>query len=195
MTQIRLKYINKFPDRHGKWRHYYRDPVTQKRTPLPGRPGSPEYMAAYNAAIEGSAASKKSAVGSGRTLAGSIGAAIAGFYGHEMFTALAPTSRAARRQALEAFRNLHGSKPIGSLQKQHILSITAQMKPHAARSLLNSLKAVMQFAKASGMIQNDPTTSLKAPTVKTGKALQLERGRHRDLSLSSCVRHDGAGCP
>jgi hypothetical protein len=43
MTHIRLSYIHAFRDRHGKVRHYFRR--SGKRLPLPGLPGSDEFMA------------------------------------------------------------------------------------------------------------------------------------------------------
>ena len=50
MTLIRLLYIDRFRDRHGKMRYYFRRPGG-RRTPLPGQPGSREFQAAYEAAL------------------------------------------------------------------------------------------------------------------------------------------------
>ena len=50
MTVIRLRYIDRFRDRHGKLRYYFRRPGGQ-RTPLPGQPGSREFRTAYEAAL------------------------------------------------------------------------------------------------------------------------------------------------
>src|SRR5262245_15445903 len=52
MTKIRLPYIHEFRDRHGKVRRYARPPG-RKQTPLPGAPGSAEFMEAYQAALAG----------------------------------------------------------------------------------------------------------------------------------------------
>jgi hypothetical protein len=52
MTKIRLKYVHEFIDRHGKVRRYARLPG-RKRVPLPGVPGSSEFMEAYQAALAG----------------------------------------------------------------------------------------------------------------------------------------------
>jgi hypothetical protein len=48
LVSFRLKYVHAFKDRHGKPRHYFRRPG-QKRVPLPGLPGSAEFIAAYQA--------------------------------------------------------------------------------------------------------------------------------------------------
>ena len=171
MTQIRLKYVHEFADRHGKVRRYVRLPGG-KRLPLRGRPGSAEFMAVYQAAIDGLAVPKKEkpAIGAWRTGAGSVDAAIVGFYGHESYLSLAPASRSTRRQSLEVFRREHGTKPIAALQRQHIAKLLAERKPAGARNLLNALKALMRFAVLTGLIEHDPAISLKAPKVKTAVA-------------------------
>ena len=170
MTQIRLKYVHEFADRHGKARRYVRLPGGQ-RIPLHGRPGSAEFMAAYQAAIaELDFLPAKAPIGASRTLSGSIDAAIVGFYGHGSFTSLAAASRDTRRQSLETFRREHGTKPIAALRTQHIASILSDRKPAGARNLLNGLKALMRFAVLTGLIEHDPAASLKAPKVKTAVA-------------------------
>ena len=50
MPLIRLRHVNKFTDRHGRVRLYFRPPGC-KAVPLPGPIGSSEFMEAYNAAI------------------------------------------------------------------------------------------------------------------------------------------------
>ena len=50
MTRIRLKYVNEYRDRHGRVRRYFRR-RRGRSIPLPGLPGSIEFMAAYQAAL------------------------------------------------------------------------------------------------------------------------------------------------
>jgi hypothetical protein len=50
MTRVKLKYVHEFRDRHGHPRYYFRR-AGFKRTPLPGLPGSDEFMRAYQAAL------------------------------------------------------------------------------------------------------------------------------------------------
>ena len=52
MTRLRLSYIHEFRDRHGKLRHYFRRRGS-KLVPLPGLPGSDQFMIAYQAALDG----------------------------------------------------------------------------------------------------------------------------------------------
>lgn len=51
MTSIKLKHVDRFRDRHGQWRYYFRR-GTGARVALSGEVGTPEFMAAYHKAIE-----------------------------------------------------------------------------------------------------------------------------------------------
>lgn len=57
MTLIKLKYIDRFVDRHGRERYYFRRD-RGPRIALSGRPGSPEFMAAYERATIGETVDK-----------------------------------------------------------------------------------------------------------------------------------------
>jgi hypothetical protein len=48
MTRIKLRHVNEYRDRHGKVRRYFRR-KGGRSIPLPGLPGSIEFMAAYQA--------------------------------------------------------------------------------------------------------------------------------------------------
>src|SRR5260370_15206574 len=52
MTRIHLRYVDRFVDRHGHVRHYFRRPGG-KRIALLGVPGSAEFMTGYKAALAG----------------------------------------------------------------------------------------------------------------------------------------------
>ena len=49
MATMKMRYVNDYVDRTGKPRFYFRR--RGKRTPLPGLPGSEEFMAAYQACL------------------------------------------------------------------------------------------------------------------------------------------------
>ena len=51
MTFIKLKYVDRFKDRQGQWRYYFRR-GKGPRIALPGKAGTPEFMAAYQGALE-----------------------------------------------------------------------------------------------------------------------------------------------
>ena len=51
MTKLPLRYVNEYRDVRGKVRRYFRR-LGYKRIPLPGLPGSDEFMSAYQAALD-----------------------------------------------------------------------------------------------------------------------------------------------
>src|SRR5688572_24781494 len=91
MTRKPLQFVHEFRDRHGKVRRYFRRPGF-KRLPLPGLPFSPEFMAAYQAAMAGEMLPKPP-IGASKTIAGSVSAAIAAYYLDNAFTTMKPGTR------------------------------------------------------------------------------------------------------
>ncbi|MGC2415900.1 MAG: tyrosine-type recombinase/integrase [Stellaceae bacterium] len=166
MTRIRLPRIHEFRDRYGKVRRYFRFP-DGKRVPLPGAPGTPAFMAAYNAALAGEAA--RSDVVVDRTLAGTVNAAVTSYFNSAAFQAGAPDTRRTRRNILERFREEHGEHRIALLQPVHIgRMVTAKAgTPSAARNFLNTLRALMKHCLSEGMIASDPTEGAKSAPIKT----------------------------
>jgi hypothetical protein len=84
MAVIRLPYVNVYTDRHGNVRRYFRK-RGHKPVPLPGIPGSAEFMAAYQEALGGPA--PKTA----RQGPGSVGALIFDYLQSPAFTNLCIT--------------------------------------------------------------------------------------------------------
>ena len=52
MTQVKLRQLDRFRDRHGRWRYYFRR-GKGARVSLPDKPGSETFMRAYQAALVG----------------------------------------------------------------------------------------------------------------------------------------------
>jgi integrase len=164
LTKIRLAYIHEFRDRHGKVRRYVRLPG-RKRVPLPGAPGTEEFMAAYQAAIYNAPGIQ---IGAGRVEAGSVNAAILAYYGHSSFLALAPQTQKMRRAILERFRAEHGEKRIARMQREHVNKILGAKKGFAARNWLKTLRGLMKFAVTAGLRADDPTANMDLPKVRAG---------------------------
>ena len=70
MAKMLLKYVDEFIDRHGKVHRYFRR--AGKRVRLPGLPGSAEFMAAYQAALDGITLPKPEAAIGPRTAPGTV---------------------------------------------------------------------------------------------------------------------------
>jgi hypothetical protein len=166
-TRSRLglpKYVHGWVDKRGggaKARHYFCRPGF-KRVPLPGLPWSPEFMAAYEAAMAGQPPIE---IGSKRTVPGTVNAAVIAYFSSAAFLQLAPATRANRRAILERFREAHGDKRIAKLERKHLEIILAGKAgtPWAARNWFKVIRGLCQFAHANGIIPADPTIGMKTP--------------------------------
>jgi integrase len=163
MARIRLPYVQEWTDKKtGITFRYFRRPGC-KRIPLPGVPGSTEFMAAYQAALD----APQPPIGIKRSKSGTVGATIAAYYLSLDFAALSAGTRQMRRAILERFRNEHGDKPIALLPSKFIALSLNKLKPHAARNWFKALRHLMTFAVSVGACQTDPTQGIKLPRVKT----------------------------
>jgi hypothetical protein len=146
---LRLPFVKKYHDRHGKLRFYHRPTGTA----LPGKPGSPEFMAAYNAAHGGEAVPDLTVVKQTPRLRtdaeGSIDWLVEKYYASDMWKQLAPDTHKARRRMLERFRVDHGDKPHVDLQAVHIKALMDEVKggPHPKRNWLKHLSGMFLFAE------------------------------------------------
>lgn len=159
-----LRYVQSFVDRNsGAVFHYLRKPGA-KRVRLPGLLGSSEFMAAYQRALDGLPVP----IGAGRTKAGTVNAAIIGYYDSTMyFGSLAPGTQRMRRSILERFRAAHGELPIATLPQKFIVLTIGKLKPSVARSWVKAVRHLMQYAVSAGLCQADPTQGVKLPKIKT----------------------------
>ena len=163
--RVRLQFVHEYRDRHGRVRRYFRQ-RGKPLIPLPGSPGSPEFMTAYNAAL---AAMSVREIGKAKSAPGTVSAAIASYYIDNHFTALAPGTQRMRRAILERFRAEHGEKRLVGLQKPHVAALLGAKKPFATRNWLKALRGLMQFAVATGLIGNDPTADFEPAKAKAGR--------------------------
>jgi integrase len=167
MTRIRLDYVHEFLDRHGRVRRYFRRSGFNQ-VPLPGLPGSVEFMAAYQAALSGDTV-RPIEIGAGRAKAGTVAALTAAYLNSIAFGNLAPETQRSRRGILERFRAEHGEKRVTLLGRQHVERMLAAKAaiPSAARNFLNALRVLMQFAIETGIRSDDPTVGVKRVKLRT----------------------------
>jgi len=166
MTRFRLRYTHEFIDRTGL-RRYVRPPGAKHATPLPGAPGSADFMNAYHGAL--AAAARPAEIGAARTHGGSVSTAIVGYYRDVAFLALAPGTRKMRRAILEQFRAGYGDRQIAGLQRVHIVNLLGSKKPFAARNWLKALRGLMQFLVATEQRLDDATAGIKLPKARPGE--------------------------
>jgi integrase len=182
MTRIRLQFVHEFLDRHGKVRRYLRRPGC-KAVPLPGLPGSAEFMATYQAALAGMLAPLMQ-IGTARTVAGTVQALVAAYLdctpgSTSPFKSLAAETRRTRRNILENFREVHGDKRIYRveangrrvmvLDREHVQRLVNEKNntPFGQRNFLNTLRAMFKWAVAEGRMPSDPTLGVTRQRIKS----------------------------
>jgi hypothetical protein len=171
MARIKLKYVNGFanPERKNGQRRYYFRRRGCKAIPLPGLPGSEEFMAAYASALAGIPDQPASEIGAGRTLPGTINALVVNHYKSDGWNGLAADTQKTRRRIIERFRVGHGDKRVALLRREHIEKMLAAIgKPSAKRHWLKAIRGLMRSAVPT-MRRDDPTegiASIKLPKSK-----------------------------
>jgi integrase len=173
MARLRLKHVNAFRNRNrkdGRTRHYFRR-RGQKAIPLPGLPGSDEFMAAYAMAL--AAIPDQPEIGASRTLPGTIDALVVAYYqSDEWLHGLGEETRKTRRRIIERFRVRHGTKRVALLRSEHVRLMLAEIgKPTAKRHWLKAIRGLLRFAVPT-MLKADPTEGIA--TVKLPKS----KGHH-----------------
>jgi integrase len=165
MSRIKLRYVQGFVDRKvGRVYFYFRRPGFP-HVRLPGLPGSDEFMAAYQQALAATPAPIGQAK---RSKPGSVSAAIASYLDSALyFGSRGEGTRAQQRAILERFRESYGELPLATLPPKMIAALLANKRPGAARNTLKALRAFCAFAKAQGLIREDPTRDVKLPAAKS----------------------------
>lgn len=170
MAVVKLKYVNSFANRDrngGRVRHYFRR-RGEKAIPLPGLPGSEEFMAAYAMAL--AAIPDQPGIGASRTLPGSINALVVDYYrSAEWQHGLAQDTRKTRQRIIERFRVKHGDKRVALLRREHIEKMLAQIsKPSAKRHWLKAIRGLLRFGVPT-MLRVDPTEGIAAIKLRKSK--------------------------
>jgi integrase len=160
LAYLPLKFVQRYRDRHGKIRHNFRRKGF-KAVALHGLPGSAEFMAEYQAALDRAA---RIEVGATRNKPGSLAAAIAVYLGSIDFGGLADATKRDRRRILERFREEHGEKPLRGLMPSHVARLLAPLTasaPHSAKNFLKALRGVFAVALTAGLCESDPTAGIR----------------------------------
>lgn len=152
MTRIKLKYIHEFRDRKGRLRRYVRRPGMRK-VALPGLPGSPEFMAAYAAAMSGKAAPTS------KHGPGTLSDLVVRYFASSRFTNLSASSQATYRNALGKHCERDGHRLVNDLTADKAEKIIAEIgatKPGLANLHRSILSAVFRYAVKLRMRMDNP---------------------------------------
>jgi integrase len=153
---IQLKHVNRFKDRHGKVRHYFRKPGCPTIA-LPGEPDSPEFLQAYLAAVTGAPAPATAIAPRGAR--GTVDALVTDYLGSAAFKGLRPATQESRQYILMRFCRGDGHEPLFAegagkrtmlLTRVHVQTIVNRMagKGGGQRNLRNALSAMFKWAMA-----------------------------------------------
>jgi integrase len=152
-------------DRHGVRRVRFRRAGFS--TYLTGTPWGEDFMRQLAAAIDGVKAPIQ--IGAARTLPGSFDALCVDYYKSPEFHGLAESTQRQRRNVLENFRTLHGTKPVKGLGRTHIKEILGAKAntPEAANHLLKVLRGVLAFAVDQNLLAVNPAIGVKKYRTKS----------------------------
>jgi integrase len=157
---IRLAFVQTVIS-YGKRYYYFRRPGLP-RVRLPGLPGSSDFQAAYDLAL----AYMPQPIGAGRTLPGTINAAVVAYYNGAGYAALADSTKQTYRGILERFRAEHGDKRVAMLRPRHIEQMLDDRKgqPAAAKNFLKALRGVLDNAKRKEIVTENVALGVRAPS-------------------------------
>jgi integrase len=140
---IHLKYLWKDKDRHGNVRLYVAPP-SRAKIRIRERPGTPEFLAAYQAAIDGEGIDNRGTVQLAR---GSFGYACKAYMASGTFRALDPGTQDWQRRELEGVCLKHETKPIAAMLPEHVRKLRdEQATPNTANHRLKALRALFKWA-------------------------------------------------
>jgi integrase len=164
MAKIKLRYVQGWLDRKDGVTYYYVRRRGFRLVRLRGLPGSQEFMASYQRALDQAPLK----IGAKHAKAGSVSDVIARYFDSmQYFGALALATRRMRRPILERFRIEYGDLPLAVLPPKLITLQLGRMPPHAARTWLKTIRHLAQFAKDNGIIRVDPTVGIKTVVPKS----------------------------
>lgn len=158
-TLNELKYVNRFKDRAGQERHYFRR--HGRRVALPGVPGSAEYIAAYHAALADTATETQTPI---EAQPGSFKALAALYFGSPGYRSLAPSSRMNYRRVLDGFLIEHGHRLVKQMTREKVDIIIGKLadKPGAGIVMLKRLRGLLSYAVEIGWIDRNPASKAKS---------------------------------
>jgi integrase/recombinase XerD len=192
MAEIKLDYVNSFYDSRGKLRHQFRRKGC-KRVTIKGRPGSPEFMDAYQALLEKTGGASAIEIGAKRTKAGTVNAMAAALYKSDVFTkGLAKETQSSWRRIIDRFREfktprgrIYGENQISIILKKSISDFLEGKTANAQKNNLKAVRLLIRFAISQGELAHDPTEDIqpvKAPKTMghmTWKLPQVSQYRER----------------
>ena len=159
--KLQFRYLVEEPDRHGNVRLYVRR--HGKRVRIREQPGTPEFMAAYNAAMSGKACEPPKAIPPA-----SLRWLVAKYLASAEFRRLNESTRKARRGILESICQEHGAKPFARMEARHVKAVRDEKEdlPEAGNGRVKALRQLFAWAIDAEIADRNPARD--CPYIKTG---------------------------
>jgi len=164
MTEVRLKYLHSFTDRHGHVRFYFR--YRGKREPLPA-PHEEGFATAYDALLAGIKTNPFPLRNNVAFLLGSLGWVIEQFLASSEYEGRAKTTKRNYRRVLDELKQRYGTGLIKDLQPRHIETIRNEIRDAstttAADIAISLISTLWDFAdeELEADLGADPTYGIK----------------------------------
>lgn len=154
---VTLKYVQRFEDRHGQVRYYYR----RKGYPLAAlpEPSNPSFMAEYMKASGAAPTPSKNLTAK----PGTVPALVDAYLSSVDFLRNKQSSCRVTKAILLRFVKIVGPRMVAEMQREHVMTIIAGLAetPAAANNMLKKVRALMGWAIANGWRKDDPTAKIK----------------------------------
>ncbi|OKO69389.1 hypothetical protein AC629_41225 [Bradyrhizobium sp. NAS80.1] len=168
MKRRNPRFVHEYQNQHGTPVYYLRKPGHPKfrlRIPDGCLPWSPSFMAIYEAAM--AEAPAKPELGVGRTVPGTVNAALISYYQSTAFTkGLAKSTQGNRRAILENFRNDHGDKRTALMHTQALQNVFNGKTAIVQRNWMKALRGFLDHCLALGVMKVDPLAGVKLAKTK-----------------------------
>jgi enterobacteria phage integrase len=159
-----LLHIERWRDRHGKMRFYFRLDRSKgcPRIPLKGEYGSEEFRASYAAALHG-AFDGDNRPKIERPGHGTLAALIASYKQDAAFRDLRDTTKAGYLSRLDTIQREHGARSVAGLNQERIETMLSAYddRPAAKLDTLKKLRILIKHAMKKKLISGDPSTGIK----------------------------------
>jgi integrase len=174
---FKLDFVDVQRDRQGRIRYYYFRRAG-RRWPLPGEPGTPEFMAAYwrfHAETE----PVRSPTRHG-PIPGSFGALVQAFFAERKFQVeRRPNTQKMYRQIIEPLAERHGDKPVALLERKHIKQWrdARAETPGTANMIVKVVRLLLSYAVDNGYRTDNPALRIEL----------FKLGEHRAWTDAECA--------
>lgn len=157
---IKLRHVEKFIDRHGKERIYYRNKTSGlPRISLRGPIGSSEFLEDYQKA----SSEQPTAVIKARDSKTSLRWLVQEYYTSAKFNEISPGYQRTRKGILDKFCDKFGHRRYAHLEPKHCRKIRDAMleKPGAANNLMKALRQVYTYAMEYDLHDKNPVRDIE----------------------------------